>query len=113
MKDLKGKVVLITGAGSGLGRLMSFSFAREGCRLALLDIRLDLLEETKKQVLERTPSAEVETYDCDVSKREIIYQVSDQVLNRFKKVDVLVNNAGIVSGKRFLDCDDEMIQVFF
>jgi len=114
MKNLKNQVVLITGAGSGLGRLMAQRFAEEGSILLLLDIRLDLIEETKRLINASHPEISVRLYHCDLSEREEIYRVSETIIKELttenRNVDVLVNNAGIVSGKPFLEVSDELVQ---
>ncbi|XP_059142350.1 protein dhs-3-like [Physella acuta] len=107
-KDVKGQVVLITGAGSGLGRLMSLRFAVLGCKLVLWDV--DERGNTETESLVRSMGAKVKAYRVDLSKREDIYKVADQVKADVGDVDILVNNAGIVTGKNFLDCPDALCE---
>ncbi|KAK2154616.1 hypothetical protein LSH36_263g03040 [Paralvinella palmiformis] len=107
-KDLQGQTVLVTGAGSGIGRLLSLRFAKLGCSLVLWDINPEGNEETATQA--RESGVSVHTYVVDLSNREDVYRVADQVKQDVKKVDVLVNNAGIVTGRKFLHCSDNMIQ---
>lgn len=107
-KNIKGQRVLITGAGSGLGRLMSQRFAKLGCTLVLWDINEEGNEETASQVKEL--GAQVRAYTVDLSKREDIYRTADKVKNDLGEIDILVNNAGIVTGKKFLECPDSLIQ---
>lgn len=110
MKDISGKITLITGAASGIGRLMSIQFAKEGAILVLWDIRMDLLEETKNLIVAAKQDAIVYLYECDLSKKENIYNTADRVVEEVGKVDILVNNAGIVSGKKFLECPDNLVE---
>ena len=110
MKNINGQVTLITGAASGIGRLMAIRFAREGAILVLWDIRMDLLEGTKALILDENEEAVVHLYECDLSKKENIYETADKVTEEIGKVDILVNNAGIVSGKRFLTCSDVLVE---
>ena len=107
-KDIRGEVVLITGAGSGIGKLMSEYFGELGCRLVLWDINATANEETKKFL--KSKGIDSHIYTCDVSKRENIYSVAERVKKEVGPVDILVNNAGIVTGRLFLDCSDDMIQ---
>uniref|UniRef100_A0A8C2FFL9 Uncharacterized protein n=1 Tax=Cyprinus carpio TaxID=7962 RepID=A0A8C2FFL9_CYPCA len=108
-KDVSGEIVLITGAGSGIGRLMALEFAPLDVSLVLWDINVDGLKETAKQVKEKGPSR-VHYYQCDCSDREVVYQVADQVSREIGDVTILINNAGIVSGKRFMDTPDALVE---
>uniref|UniRef100_A0A9J8DEN0 Uncharacterized protein n=1 Tax=Cyprinus carpio carpio TaxID=630221 RepID=A0A9J8DEN0_CYPCA len=108
-KDVSGEIVLITGAGSGIGRLMALEFAPLDVSLVLWDINVDGLKETAKQVKEKGPSR-VHYYQCDCSDREVVYQVADQVKSEIGDVTILINNAGIVSGKRFMDTPDALVE---
>lgn len=110
-KDIAGQIVLVTGGGSGIGRLLSLRFAGKGGKVVVWDLNLKSAEETVKLVKEA--GGEAWAYSCDVSRREAVYEAAKKVKAEVGKVDVLVNNAGIVTGKRFLDCPDEMIQKTF
>lgn len=110
-KDISGETVLITGAGSGIGRLMARRFAELGCRLVLWDIDPKGNEETARQC--KNIGASARTYTIDLSNRDDIYKVASQVKQDMGDVDILVNNAGIVTGKKFLACSDKMIQKTF
>jgi all-trans-retinol dehydrogenase (NAD+) len=107
-KNLAGQRVLITGAASGIGRRMAFILADMGCKIVILDINQDGLTKVAAEL--KAKNAEVSTYQVDLSQREQIYTVCDQVLAKEGKVDILINNAGIVSGKKFLETSDEMCQ---
>ncbi|KAJ8322052.1 hypothetical protein KUTeg_000523 [Tegillarca granosa] len=107
-KDVAGETVLITGAGSGIGRLMAVRFAQLGCRLVLWDINQSGNEETAQQV--KAAGASVRTYTVDLSNREDIYKCAEKVKQDVSQVDILINNAGIVTGKKFLDSPDNLIQ---
>jgi len=101
MQNLAGKTVLITGAGCGIGRLMALEAAVEGARVILVDIDPENLDGTRAAV-ERI-AGECAAYDCDISAREAVAKVAVAVLEKFGGVDVLINNAGIVTGKPFVD----------
>jgi len=107
-KNVKGQTVLVTGAGSGLGRLMAIRFAKLGCNLVLWDINEEGNKETAQQV--KTHGVSVHTYKVDLSSRDDIYKVADETKKDVKMVDILINNAGIVTGRKFLQCPDNMIQ---
>lgn len=93
MKSFSQKTVVITGAGSGIGRALAIRFAAAGAKLALNDYRSDALEETRT-LLDR----EEEDLYCttfDVSNRQAMLDFAEKVAARLGKVDVMVNNAGV------------------
>ncbi|XP_064298752.1 epidermal retinol dehydrogenase 2 isoform X1 [Phalacrocorax carbo] len=108
-KNVSGEIVLITGAGSGIGRLLSLKFARLGATLVLWDINEEGLKETSRLARENG-GARVHSYICDCSKKQDIYRVADEVKKEVGDVSILVNNAGVVTGKMILDCPDSLIE---
>jgi butyryl-CoA dehydrogenase len=95
MKDLKNKVVVITGAGSGIGRSLAIKMHNNGAKLALNDFNKQSLDETLS-IIGNIDQIYNEVFD--VSKKEEFYQFSKNVVSHFKKVDVVINNAGITNG---------------
>jgi NAD(P)-dependent dehydrogenase (short-subunit alcohol dehydrogenase family) len=95
------KAVLVTGAGSGIGRETALAFAARGARLFLCDVNSAELEETA-QVARRSGVA-VHTSVVDVSKRDAMEVYASRVHQEIEAVDVLVNNAGVGLGGGFLD----------
>ena len=96
MKDLKDKVVVITGAGSGIGRSVALAFAREGARLHLSDINQGNVETVAKEA--RALGAEAASYAVDSSDRRAVEKFAGDVFAAAGRVDILHNNAGIGSG---------------
>jgi 3-oxoacyl-[acyl-carrier protein] reductase len=96
-KFLDGKVVLITGAGSGFGREMAITFASKGANLVLNDINMKGLEETRDLVL-KDNNVEILLAQADISKLEEVERMKIQVFERFDNVFILINNAGIDGG---------------
>ena len=92
--DLSGQVVLVTGGSRGLGLLLAREFARNGCRIAVCGRDREQLERAGADLRRLTP--EVLTVRCDVSDRSQVDGLVNQVLVRFGRIDVLVNNAGII-----------------
>ncbi len=90
MKNFKDKVVVITGAGSGIGKALALDFAARGALLALSDLNAVQLEETKNHC-----HTEVYTEVFDVSKKESFIDFANHVIQKFGRVDVVVNNAGV------------------
>ncbi|KAM4705977.1 epidermal retinol dehydrogenase 2 [Rhinophrynus dorsalis] len=108
-KNVAGEIVLITGAGSGIGRLMALEFARLGSTLVLWDINQEGNRETCRLAKENG-AVRVHTYICDCSKRQDVYKVADQVKKEVGDVTILINNAGIVTGKKFIDSPDALVE---
>ncbi|XP_030302052.1 epidermal retinol dehydrogenase 2-like [Calypte anna] len=108
-KNVSGEIVLITGAGSGVGRLLSLKFARLGATVVLWDINQEGLKETSRLARENG-AARVHCYICDCSKRQEVYTVADKVKKEVGDVSILVNNAGIVTGKTFLNIPDSLVE---
>ncbi|XP_070555370.1 epidermal retinol dehydrogenase 2-like [Ptychodera flava] len=107
-KSLDGEIVLVTGAGSGIGRLMSINFAKQGSTLVLWDINKEGNDETAEQI--KQLGGKAHSYVVDVTKKEDVYRVAKQVTQEVGDVTILVNNAGVVAGKKLLDCPDELIE---
>jgi short-subunit dehydrogenase len=107
MKNLSGKNILLTGAASGIGRLMAGRFAAEGARLVLLDINETLLETAKSEI--HQSGAEVSAHVCDIGDEKQVDRVLKNVQEETKEIDILINNAGIVKGGLFLDMSLEDI----
>ncbi|XP_036884476.1 short-chain dehydrogenase/reductase family 16C member 6-like [Sturnira hondurensis] len=111
-KNVAGEIVLITGAGSGLGRLMAIKFASLGAIVVLWDINEEGNMETCRLAKEKG-GEKVFAYKCDCSNREEVYRVADQVKKDVGDVTLLINNAGVVTGKMFLNTPDDMIERSF
>ncbi|TQK69376.1 MULTISPECIES: SDR family oxidoreductase [unclassified Nocardioides] len=93
MKDFNGKVVVITGAGAGIGRELAVQLAREGARLAVSGRSIANVEETAE--LCRKAGAEARAYEVDVTDRNAVIKHADEVVADFGKVNVVINNAGV------------------
>jgi NADP-dependent 3-hydroxy acid dehydrogenase YdfG len=91
--DFAGKVCVITGAGSGIGRALSLALARRGARLALSDLDRPSVNATAAAAA--ACGAEVEYYVLDVSDRVAVFAHADAVAARFEAVNLLINNAGV------------------
>ncbi|XP_071804002.1 epidermal retinol dehydrogenase 2-like [Asterias amurensis] len=104
-KSLEGEVVLVTGAGSGIGRLMALKFSEKGSTLVLWDVNRQGNEETAQMI--KDAGGKVSCYTVDVSKNEDVKQAARQVKQDIGEISMLVNNAGIVIGRTLLDLTEE------
>jgi NAD(P)-dependent dehydrogenase (short-subunit alcohol dehydrogenase family) len=93
MTDIRGKVAVITGAGSGIGRALAYDLARRGASLAISDVDGTGLAETAKQV--RIIGARVHETRLDVTDRAAVLRYAEDVVAEFGTVNIVVNNAGI------------------
>ncbi len=112
MTKFANKNVLITGSASGIGRLMAQKIAARGAKVILWDINLAGLESLCEQI-ERWGYRAAVYQQCDMSDREEIRETAQRVLAEHGTVDVVINNAGVVSGKPLLELTDEAIQRTF
>lgn len=113
MGQLNDKVVIITGAGSGLGRATAIHLAVEGARLTLVDVSEKGLEETVNQIRAKAPKASLEVAKADVSDEQQVIAYVEQTTAAFGRIDGFFNNAGI-EGKQNLTEDfgsDEFAKV--
>ncbi|KAH7726495.1 short-chain dehydrogenase/reductase family 16C member 6-like protein [Aphelenchoides avenae] len=104
-KDISGKVVVLTGAGGGIGRELAKRLAHNGCVLALWDIATTNNEATARMCHEMGVKAHA--YTVDISDRQQVYATAKRVREDLGPVDILVSNAGVINFTPFLQSDDE------
>lgn len=90
--DLSSKVIIIMGASSGIGAATSQRLAKDGAKLVIAARRLDRLEAIKSAL----PDTTIDTYAADVTKFDDVKRVIDQTVQKYGRIDVLYNNAGIM-----------------
>ncbi len=107
---LKGKIALVTGASSGIGKAIAERFAAEGAQVAVNDrpagMDRDNGRETAEEVAARLPTPSM-AFLADVSQRAQVETMIQAIVARFGRVDIVVNNAGIEINKGFLEATDE------
>ena len=90
---LKEKAAIVTGGGRGIGREISLLLAREGADIAICDVNKELLEGVKKEI--GALGRRCLPFEVDVTKMQQVEDMLLKILDNFKKVDILINNAGI------------------
>uniref|UniRef100_A0A8C3N8Z6 Uncharacterized protein n=1 Tax=Geospiza parvula TaxID=87175 RepID=A0A8C3N8Z6_GEOPR len=111
-KYFAGEIVLITGSANGIGRLVALKLAPLGVTLVLWDIDDEGNKETSR-LAQQNGANRVFVYHCDCSKREEVYEQADKVRKEVGDVTILINNAGILIGKKFCDLTDEDFEKTF
>ena len=106
MFDFTGRVAFITGGSSGLGFQFAKALAGRGCTIAMVARRVDRLEENKK-FIEDTYGVECFVRHCDVTDKAEVKETVEEVFNKFGRIDILINNAGIRGGIPAADMTDE------
>ena len=91
--NLSEKTAIVTGASQGLGKAVALALAANGAKVACVARSVDNLNETVQQIQEA--GGEAEAFACDVTDRESVDGLVDQVVEQWEKLDILVNNAGI------------------
>ena len=99
MQELSGRVAVVTGAGSGIGRSLAERFAGEGMRLVIADVEADALAETAVAI-----GDDVVVQLTDVSRRADVDALAERAYGVFGAVDVLCNNAGVFQGGLLWEC---------
>jgi NAD(P)-dependent dehydrogenase (short-subunit alcohol dehydrogenase family) len=103
--DFQDKIALITGAGRGIGQAAALAFAEHGASVALLDIDEQLVEQTCEHI--RGAGGTAHAWQCDVSDEKQVLETVDAVIERFGRIDVLFNNAGINRRIPLMDWTDD------
>jgi NAD(P)-dependent dehydrogenase (short-subunit alcohol dehydrogenase family) len=91
--DLKGKVVLVTGGGSGLGEATARAFGRAGCAVGVVDVRAAAAERVSSELA--AENIESLPLECDVRDADAVFKTVAAVIERFGRLDIVVNNAAV------------------
>lgn len=104
------KVITITGAASGFGRLLATRLARQGARLVLSDLNIDALEQFATSL--RDSGCELVTRRCDVTREQEVREFTDAAVEAFGQLDIAVNNAGMATPmKSLIDTTEQDIDL--
>ena len=104
--NLNGKVAAVIGAGGYLCSEMARSFARAGCKVVIIDLRIEKAHKVEKEINEEGFNHTI-SLELDVAQKEQHYQVLDTIVNHFGSLDIMVNGAGINGSTPYLDITEE------
>ena len=113
MDNFGGKLAVITGGGTGMGRALALQLVAEGCDIAMCDVSSDNMAECSALCAEQAPQGvRITTHLVDVSDRDAVQQFRDDVVDQHqrKSINLLFNNAGIGGGGSFLTDPEEQWQ---
>jgi len=103
--DFTDKIVVVTGGGQGIGRAICMKFAGANAKVIIIDKNEETAKAVKDEIKEKGLDALV--YKGDVSNANDMKTIFDEILSNYGMVDILINNAGIVSSKAFVDSSKE------
>ena len=104
--NLNGKVAAVIGAGGHLCSEMASSFARAGCKVVIIDLRIEKAQKVEKEINEEGFNHTL-SLALDVAQKEQHYQVLETIVNHFGSLDIVVNGAGINGSTPYLDITEE------
>ncbi|GIO52960.1 oxidoreductase [Paenibacillus rhizosphaerae] len=107
---LQGKVGIITGSASGIGKGMALAMAKEGAHIAIVDVNEEKGKETLAEINQYTEGM---LFIKDISKQESAHEIVADVVKRFGKLDILVNNAHVSRQAPFMETTQELFDLSF
>jgi NAD(P)-dependent dehydrogenase (short-subunit alcohol dehydrogenase family) len=106
----KGDIVLITGGNSGIGKATAIGLAQMGAKVIIVCRNKERGEKALRDIIEKSNNQTVELYLCDLSSLEDIRRFSNLFKTKYNRIDILINNAGVIASKRQLTKDGYELQ---
>ncbi|MGQ9616867.1 MAG: SDR family NAD(P)-dependent oxidoreductase [Spirochaetota bacterium] len=106
-KRFEGKVAIITGSGQGMGKQVALDIAAEGGKVVVSDVVPELIDEVKREI--ENNGENCLALICDVSKRDQVEEMIKKTMDKFGRVDILINNAGLLKTGTIEELTDELI----
>lgn len=107
MKNLNGKVAVVTGAAMGMGKSLAGLLLDAGCPVALVDVNAEILAQTAQALAAR---GACRPFVCDIADRQAVYDLAGHVAEAMGPASILVNNAGIVRAGTLMELEDSVIE---
>src|SRR5688572_25966221 len=99
-QPLTDKIALITGASSGIGKITALEVARLGAHVVIVCRNAEKGEKAKQEIISQTGNTNITLLQADLSLMREVRRVAKSFNSRFPKLDILINNAGMMPGKR-------------
>ena len=103
--QFKDEVVLVTGSARGIGKEIALSFANQGATVIISDINAESCEKTVSEL--KTSKLIADSFPCDVTSLGDVEEMINKILDKYKRIDILINNAGITKDNLFLRMKEE------
>ena len=97
---MKTKICLVTGANSGIGYATALDLAGRGAQVGIVCRNTEKAEKTRQEIIAKTGNEQIDIFACDFSVQSQIREVAAQILAKYARIDVLVNNAGLITHQR-------------
>ena len=94
---MKDKICVITGANSGIGKAMTQALAQKKFHIVMICRNIDKAEKVRQTIISKTNHEAIELFIADLSKQSEVIRVAESIQNKFPKIDILINNAGIIA----------------
>ncbi|OWY21017.1 KR domain-containing protein [Sphingobacteriales bacterium UPWRP_1] len=102
---MKGKTVIITGANSGIGKAAALALAKMGAHIVMICRNPERANLARQEIIQQSNNQQVDLFICDLSVQQQIRQLASKLLQTYPRIDVLLNNAGLMTSKRTITQD--------